>query len=218
MSLVAVSPEEIVFPNVLNQESVFILKVKNTSTSPVAFKVKTTAPKNYLVKPSAGAIAAGGSMDIKITLNKQSTDPSANNDRFLVQAVKSESGKDMTKEEWQAIDKSNVHELRLHVVFTGASSAPAGAAPVAPAMIPVAIAKDASPDQIRAKYEELTSYCSQLEREKKRVETELDSCKLQLKKKPSAAASDCTGFSTIQLIVAMLLAIIIARFATIMGY
>jgi DNA-directed RNA polymerase I, II, and III subunit RPABC2 len=211
MSLVTVTPEEITFPNVLNQEAVFMLKVKNVSSSAAAFKVKTTAPKNYLVKPSAGVIPANGDCEIKITLNKQTSDPSANNDRFLVQAVKTPSGKDLTKEEWQAVDKASVQELRLHVVFS--DSAVSAAAPAAVA----AISKDATPEQVRAKFDELVTVVSQLEKDKKRLESELDTCKLQLKKKP-AAADIKGGFSTIQLIVAMLLAVIIARFATIMGY
>ena len=210
MSLVAVSPEEIVFPNVLNQEAVFILKVKNTSTSGVAFKVKTTAPKNYLVKPSAGAIAANGSIDIKITLNKQTTDPSGNNDRFLVQAVKSETGKELTKEEWQGIDKSAIQELRLHVVFSGASAGPS----IVSAAAPQPASKDATPEQVRVKYDELVSYCAKLEKDKQRVESELESCKKQKRSTVEARG----GFSTIQLIIAMMLAVIIARFATIMGY
>jgi hypothetical protein len=212
MSLVTVTPGEITFPNVLNQESVFMLKVTNTTSSAVAFKVKTTAPKNYLVKPSAGVLAPSGDAEIKITLNKQTSDPSANNDRFLVQAVKSATGKDLTKEEWQAVDKSSVQELRLHVVFGGSALSAASSMVTAP----VAIAKDATPEQVRAKYDELVSLYAQMEKDKKRIESELDNCRLQIKKKPVAEMKG--GFSTIQLIVAMLLAVIIARFATAMGY
>ena len=213
MSLITVSPEEIVFPNVLNQEAVFILKVSNVSSSAVAFKVKTTAPKNYLVKPSAGAIPASGSIDIKITLNKQTTDPSVNNDRFLVQAVKSPSGKELTKEEWAAVDKSAIQELRLHVVFsnqsgpTGTASGAVSSSMASPAA--VVLDKAASPEQVRAKYDELVAYS-------KRIEGELDSCKSQLKKRSAAVSSG--GFSTLQLIIAMIIAVVVARVATVMGY
>lgn len=201
------------FPNVLNQEAVFILKVSNVSSSAVAFKVKTTAPKNYLVKPSAGAIPASGSIDVKITLNKQTTDPSVNNDRFLVQAVKSPSGKELTKEEWAAVDKSAIQELRLHVVFTnqaGAGGSVSGAmssSMASPAA--VVLEKSATPEQVRAKYDELVVYS-------KRLEGELDSCKSQLKKRSAVVSSG--GFSTLQLIIAMIIAIIVARVATVMGY
>ena len=201
------------FPNVLNQEAVFILKVSNVSSSAVAFKVKTTAPKNYLVKPSAGAIPASGSIEVKITLNKQTTDPSVNNDRFLVQAVKSPSGKELTKEEWAAVDKSAIQELRLHVVFTnqaGAGGSVSGAmssSMASPAA--VVLEKSATPEQVRAKYDELVVYS-------KRLEGELDSCKSQLKKRSAVVSSG--GFSTLQLIIAMIIAIIVARVATVTGY
>jgi hypothetical protein len=213
MSLITVSPEEIVFPNVLNQEAVFILKVSNVSSSAVAFKVKTTAPKNYLVKPSAGAIPASGSIEVKITLNKQTTDPSVNNDRFLVQAVKSPSGKELTKEEWAAVDKSAIQELRLHVVFTnqsgsgGAASGAMSSSMASPAA--AVLEKSATPEQVRAKYDELVVYS-------KRLESELDSCKSQLKKRSAVVSSG--GFSTLQLIIAMIIAIVVARVATVMGY
>ena len=211
MTLIKVSPEEIVFPNVLNQESVFVLKLKNTATTAVAFKVKTTAPKNYLVKPSAGVIAANGSTDVKITLNKQTSDPSANNDRFLVQAVSSESGKELGKEEWAVVDKASVQELRLHVVFSGSGNASGGASSV------VALDKNASPDQVRSKYDELVAFSSQLEKDKKRIESELDSCKSQLKRKPVVNTS-AGGFSVLQLLIAMILAVVLSRFAATMGY
>ena len=213
MSLITVSPEEIVFPNVLNQEAVFILKVSNVSSSAVAFKVKTTAPKNYLVKPSAGAIPASGSIDIKITLNKQTTDPSVNNDRFLVQAVKSPNGKELTKEEWAAVDKSAIQELRLHVVFTNqpgaGASASGGMSSSMASPAAVVLDKTASPEQVRAKYDELVVYS-------KRLEGELDSCKSQLKKRSAVVSSG--GFSTLQLIIAMIIAVVVARVATVMGY
>ena len=207
MSLVSVTPEEITFPNVLNKEEVFMLKVKNTSAAAVAFKVKTTAPKNYLVKPSAGVIAVNGSMDIKITLNKQTSDPSSNNDRFLVQAVKSDSGKELTKEEWQAVDKGAVQELRLHVVFTAgaATSATTSVTQAAP------LGKDLSDAEVRAKYDELMTAFNRQSDKLKQTES-------QLVKAGKKGVDVRGGFSTIQLIIAMLLAVIIARFATVMGY
>lgn len=220
MSLVSVSPEEIVFPSVINQEAVFLLKVKNTTSSPVAFKVKTTAPKNYLVKPSAGTIPGNGVSEIKITLNKQSTEPTSNGDRFLVQAVKTVNGKEMGKEEWSSVDKSSIQELRLHVVFSGSagSASPAASAPSAtPAVeIPQPLGKDATPEQVREKYDQLVVLTGQMDKDKKRLESELDQCRVQLRKTKSISVGG--GFSALQLFVAMVLAVLLARLATIMGY
>lgn len=222
MSLVSVSPEEIVFPSVINQEAVFLLKVKNITATPVAFKVKTTAPKNYLVKPSTGTIPGNGTADIKITLNKQSVEPTSNSDRFLVQAVKTEGGKELTKEEWASVDKATIQELRLHVVFSGAAGSPGSASPVsiradAPA-VPQPLGKDASPDHVREKYDELVSISGQLDKEKKRLESELEQCRVQLRKSKSISSVSAGGFSALQLFVAMVLAVLLARLATIMGY
>ncbi|PVF98465.1 PapD-like protein [Serendipita vermifera] len=40
------------------------LKVYNYNSQPVAFKVKTTAPKLYCVRPNAGRIEPGESIDV----------------------------------------------------------------------------------------------------------------------------------------------------------
>jgi hypothetical protein len=132
----------------------------------------------------------------------------------LVQAVKAPSGKELTKEEWTAVDKSAIQELRLHVVFSnqaGSGSATAGSsvAGVGPSPAAIPLDKSASLDQVRVKYDELVSYS-------KRLEGELESTKSQLKKKSAIAGS--SGFSTLQLVIAMLFAVIVARVATIMGY
>ena len=45
------------------------LKIHNTSSDRnVAYKVKTTAPKNYVVKPNQGIIEEQGSVKIEITM------------------------------------------------------------------------------------------------------------------------------------------------------
>jgi vesicle-associated membrane protein-associated protein B len=228
MSIISVSPEEIVFPNVPNQEAVFILKVKNNTSSSVSFKVKTTAPKNYLVKPSAGTIPGNGTSDIKITLNKQVIDMVTNTDRFLVQAVRTDNGKELTKEEWSSVDKASIQELRLHVSFSSTAGSQSGSGYVptirsadtgAPnALLTQPLSKEAPSDQVREKYDELVTFGSQLDKERKRLETELEQCRVQLRKSRAVTSVSGSGFSALQLIVAMMLAVILARVATIMGY
>jgi hypothetical protein len=41
-----------------------VLKLRNPSDEEVAFKVKTTAPKLYCVRPNAGVVPAGGSVEV----------------------------------------------------------------------------------------------------------------------------------------------------------
>jgi hypothetical protein len=42
--------------------------IKNMSSDSLAFKVKTTAPKYYVVKPNQGTIEAGAGKDVKINI------------------------------------------------------------------------------------------------------------------------------------------------------
>ncbi len=41
-----------------------VLRLANPTQRPMAFKVKTTAPKQYCVRPNSGHLAAGESRDI----------------------------------------------------------------------------------------------------------------------------------------------------------
>lgn len=40
------------------------LSVKNTISSPIAFKVKTTAPKQYCVRPNSGRVEPGETIEV----------------------------------------------------------------------------------------------------------------------------------------------------------
>jgi hypothetical protein len=68
------------------------LVVKNADpTSPIAFKVKTTAPKQYCVRPNAGRIPPGESCEIQVLLQAFKEEPPTDfkpKDKFLIQAIK----------------------------------------------------------------------------------------------------------------------------------
>lgn len=68
------------------------LTIYNTSSdSPIAFKVKTTAPKQYCVRPNSGKIPPNGSIQVSVLLQAMKEDPPADfkcKDKFLVQAIK----------------------------------------------------------------------------------------------------------------------------------
>nr|GMD94225.1 vesicle-associated protein 2-1-like [Ipomoea batatas] len=54
--LISVSPDELKFQFELEKQSYCDLKVSNTTENNVAFKVKTTSPKKYFVRPNTGVI------------------------------------------------------------------------------------------------------------------------------------------------------------------
>ncbi|KAI8817756.1 PapD-like protein [Fimicolochytrium jonesii] len=60
-------------------------------TAAVAFKIKTTAPKQYCVRPNSGRIPAGGVVEVQVLLQPTKDDLSVttkNRDKFLVQGIK----------------------------------------------------------------------------------------------------------------------------------
>ncbi|QRV77312.1 hypothetical protein RhiJN_05327 [Ceratobasidium sp. AG-Ba] len=66
------------------------LTVTNHNPQPVAFKVKTTAPKLYCVRPNSGVIEPGDSVDVQVLLQAMREDPPLSHkckDKFLVQSM-----------------------------------------------------------------------------------------------------------------------------------
>ncbi|KAI8817112.1 PapD-like protein [Fimicolochytrium jonesii] len=68
------------------------LTVSNHHTSsPVAFKVKTTAPKQYCVRPNSGIVLPSSKSEVQVLLQAMKEDPPAefvSKDKFLVQIIK----------------------------------------------------------------------------------------------------------------------------------
>ncbi len=177
-----------------------------------AYKVKTTAPNNYFVTPKAGVIGPGQTVEIKVTLQQQSTDPSQNADRFLVQSAPCPTPEGLSREDWQRLDKFAISEQRLQVSFRSS----AAAAPAAPALVrPAPVDKDISFADLRAKHDELTHFAHGLEREKNKLEEEL---RLRSKAALKTVSSVGAGYSVVQLVLAMIVAALIARLAAVMGY
>ncbi|CAE7192054.1 unnamed protein product [Rhizoctonia solani] len=66
------------------------LTITNHNDQPVAFKVKTTAPKLYCVRPNSGVIEPGDSVDVAVLLQAMREDPPLSTkckDKFLVQSM-----------------------------------------------------------------------------------------------------------------------------------
>lgn len=59
--------EKLIFKNFQDEKSATI-KIKNTSDSDIAFKVKSNAPKFYIVSPSKGVIKLGKTQTLKVNL------------------------------------------------------------------------------------------------------------------------------------------------------
>ena len=88
MSHLLLQPSSLQFPLILNEEVVRLLLVSNQSSrSTVTFKVKTTSPRRYSVRPTRGVLSPGDQEQITITLHalqKLPSDADDCRDRFKV--------------------------------------------------------------------------------------------------------------------------------------
>eukprot|EP00928_Gymnodinium_smaydae_P053542 TRINITY_DN37511_c0_g1_i1.p1 TRINITY_DN37511_c0_g1~~TRINITY_DN37511_c0_g1_i1.p1 ORF type:complete len:228 (-),score=59.20 TRINITY_DN37511_c0_g1_i1:116-799(-) len=159
------------------------LKLTNIHSGHVAFKVKTTAPKSYLVRPSSGTIARGETQEVQIVLQQQTNEGQANSHRFLVQCIGVGGADTISREQWADFQKSkDVQEQRLNVVLEE-SDAPSGGGAPAPAQsggaagasgLTTESAKGGgSSGDLESKYEELVQYTLSLEKSKKKLEQDL---------------------------------------------
>lgn len=102
------------------------LTITNNNALPVAFKVKTTAPKLYCVRPNSGRIEPGESVEVSVMLQPMKEEPLLSikcKDKFLIQSTlitPEKETKDLqdiwnvaggTGEEWK------VHQHKLRVVY-----------------------------------------------------------------------------------------------------
>ncbi|KAK6458141.1 uncharacterized protein RJT20DRAFT_29103 [Scheffersomyces xylosifermentans] len=139
-----VSPATLEFKGSFTKQSTQFLSLTNTTNGPLAFKVKTTAPKLYCVRPNASIIQPGGTAQISIILQGFSQ-PLAKDykckDKFLLVSLPCPELYDSSKvgESWSELEakyKTDVvqKKLRVNYIITdddadysnGAGNAPAG--------------------------------------------------------------------------------------------
>ncbi|XP_042063547.1 vesicle-associated protein 1-2-like [Salvia splendens] len=116
-----VDPVEMKFPFELKKQISCSLQVSNKTESHVAFKIKTTNPKKYCVRPNTGIVLPRSTCDIVVTMQAQKELPTEMQckDKFLLQSVIAPAGtspKDITAEMFNK-DEGKVEECKLKVVY-----------------------------------------------------------------------------------------------------
>eukprot|EP01095_Lingulamoeba_sp_RSL-Kostka_P016393 TRINITY_DN801_c0_g1_i1.p1 TRINITY_DN801_c0_g1~~TRINITY_DN801_c0_g1_i1.p1 ORF type:complete len:247 (-),score=69.38 TRINITY_DN801_c0_g1_i1:218-958(-) len=120
---VTVSPEVLNFPPPLNRVILNTLQLTNKTDEYVAFKIKTTAPKRYIVRPNVGLIAPKKSHEIQVSLHFSRDPPAqakATKDRFLVQTITKSNidpNTDM-KELWKSAEGTDKDIKRIKIKCT----------------------------------------------------------------------------------------------------
>eukprot|EP00887_Chlorella_sp_A99_P001219 scaffold14.g1219.t1 len=90
-NFLVVSPLELRFRFELRKNIPVTLTLQNVTGERVAFKVKTTSPKKYCVRPSNGFVEPNGTRDVQVIMQAQKEYPPSFadcKDKFLIQSVK----------------------------------------------------------------------------------------------------------------------------------
>ncbi|XP_073000997.1 vesicle-associated protein 2-1 isoform X2 [Typha latifolia] len=123
--LISVYPEELTFEIELEKASYCNLKVVNNTEHHVAFKVKTTSPRKYFVRPNTSVVQPWDSSTVIVTLQAQKEYPPGMQckDKFLLQSTKVPPSVDIDEVPSDAFNKDGdkiIEELKLRVVYTTA--------------------------------------------------------------------------------------------------
>ncbi|EEF50337.1 vesicle-associated protein 1-3 [Ricinus communis] len=124
--LLNIQPSELKFPFELKKQSSCSMQLTNKSNSYVAFKVKTTNPKKYCVRPNTGIILPGTACNVTVTMQAQKEAPPDMQckDKFLLQSVAAPDGvttKDITADTFTKEDGKVIEEFKLRVVYIPAN-------------------------------------------------------------------------------------------------
>ncbi|CED84036.1 related to scs2-required for inositol metabolism [Phaffia rhodozyma] len=117
--------QQLVFERPLTQLVKRTLLVVNNNAEPVAFKVKTTAPKQYCVRPNSGRIEPGERIEVSVLLQPMKVEPPQGvkcRDKFLVQSAAIPQEKEILSlpEIWAYIEKeakSKIHEQKIRCAY-----------------------------------------------------------------------------------------------------
>lgn len=124
----AISPTELKFRFELRKNIPVILSLTNPTGERIAFKVKTTSPKTYCVRPSSGFVDAGASLQVHIIRQAQREYPPAwgdTKDKFLVQSTRvSHNLTEITPDMFDSASNSSLQQAKLRVTLVGPPQPP----------------------------------------------------------------------------------------------
>jgi len=116
--LVIEPPMELSFKGPFTQPVTSSMKLKNPSDKSVCFKIKTTAPRRYCVKPNSGAIEPQGEMAVAVSLQPFDYDPTdKNKHKFMVQSMFAPDGEYNQDQLWKEADSNDLMDSKLRCVF-----------------------------------------------------------------------------------------------------
>lgn len=217
-----IDPTELTFRFELRKIIPVTLSLHNPTGERIAFKVKTTNPKKYCVRPSSGFVDPQTTKDVQVIMQAQREYP-ANmadcKDKFLVQWVSLPPHiQEITAETFDTTINKDVRQARLRVNLIGP--------PKPPSPVPEGTEEEASP--LKSNFENstqantgTTNYDdrSRLQQQITRLEKDRDELKRRVQSYQTGPAKSSGqqlmkggGFSLVHIIIAILVAFLIGRY------
>lgn len=125
--MLQVSPTELKFKFELRKNIPVILSLTNPTDEKIAFKVKTTSPKMYCVRPSSGFVEPKTNMQVQVIRQAQKEMPALGDtkDKFLVQSTRvASSVSEISSELFDTSKNNGVSQIKLRVLLTGPPQPP----------------------------------------------------------------------------------------------
>ncbi|EPS63189.1 hypothetical protein M569_11598, partial [Genlisea aurea] len=123
-----IQPSELKFPFELRKQSSCFVHLSNKTDNPIAFKVKTTNPKRYCVRPNVGIVLPHSVCSVTVTMQapkEAGTPPDMQcRDKFLFQSIVVPPGtmtKDLIASSFDKRDGKIVEEFKLRAVYVPAN-------------------------------------------------------------------------------------------------
>ncbi|XP_034684953.1 vesicle-associated protein 1-2-like isoform X2 [Vitis riparia] len=129
MELLDIQPRELKFTFELKKQSSCSIHLVNKADLYIAFKVKTTSPKRYCVRPNTGVVKPNAECDVMVTMQAQRVAPPDMQckDKFLIQSTVVPYGTTETdiRSDMFAKDSGKyIEEKKLRVVLIGPAHSP----------------------------------------------------------------------------------------------
>ncbi|XP_050683466.1 vesicle-associated membrane protein-associated protein B-like isoform X2 [Leptidea sinapis] len=94
------------------------MRLSNPTSDTVLFKIKTTAPKKYYVRPNSGLLDPYSKVEIAITPQPVHVEPNERHKhKFMVQSVIAPEGKTNIEQVWKEISPDQLMDYKLRCVF-----------------------------------------------------------------------------------------------------
>ncbi|KAI1731716.1 MSP (Major sperm protein) domain-containing protein [Ditylenchus destructor] len=114
-------PSELVFKGPFTECVTSNLRLTNPTSRAVFFKVKTTAPRYYCVRPNSGVIKPAETAVINVMLQPVDQPAALENERarhkFMIQTAYTTDESVPVETFWKNVDQSQVMDSKLRVVF-----------------------------------------------------------------------------------------------------